>query len=547
MNRLCGSSLFAGYGFGRIVIHREVVAAKTEEKSQGYEAEKARYEKARQQVITETQELKDREAGQLKESELDIIEAHLAMLDDLDLADLVDAGLQEGKTAEQAISSASDSLCQMLESSGDEYIAQRATDVKEITSQIAGALAGRKALVLAEPTILAADNLGVSTLLSLNRKLLSGIVLYNTGKTSHTSIVIRSLGIPCFIASGDIDDSLAGKKAILDGGKGELLTDFDSRVEEEYSKKAEDYKAEQIRLESFRDKPAVSKDGKHIEVCCNIAKSEDATADMASFSDGIGLFRSEFVYLDRSDYPDEETQFQAYKKVVETFGKKRTIIRTFDIGTDKKADYFHLPDEDNPALGYRSIRICRDRKDLFLTQLRALCRASAYGNLAIMIPMIMDESELDYAIEMTHEAQAQLKKENIPFNPDMKVGIMVETPAAAVISDRLAKKAAFFSIGTNDLTQYTLAIDRTNENVARFSNPHHPAVLRLMKLTADNAHKAGIPVGICGELGHDEYLLPFFLKIGIDELSMVSTYVLKTKAMVSEIDTGKVDLDKYIG
>lgn len=546
MRRISGSSLYEGYGFGEILAYRDSTGASNHE-SLGYDAEKKRYEEARQKVIKSLEDLRQRSAGQVKQESLDIIDAHLAMLDDLDYADGVEQGLNDGQSAEAAVNNACSTICEMLRASGDEYIAGRASDVEEISRQITRALSGLEPLVLTKPTILCAWDLGVSTLLSLDRKYLSGVVLYHTGKTSHVAIVIRSLGIPCFIAADDFTTGLDGKSGILDGGKGLLYTDYDSSFEAEYREKDRLYREEVVKLESFRGKPAVSKDGKHIEVCCNIAKSDDVTPEMVSAADGIGLFRSEFLYLESSDYPNEETQFQAYKKAVEAFGQKQTIIRTFDIGTDKKADYFQLPDEDNPALGYRSIRICRDRPGLFLTQLRALCRASAYGNLAIMIPMIMDEKELDYALEMVHKAQEQLAQENIPFNKNMKVGIMVETPAAAVISDKLAKKAAFFSIGTNDLTQYTLALDRTNQNVARFLDPHHPAVLRLMKLTADNAHKAGIPVGICGELGHDEYLLPFFLKIGIDELSMVSTYVLKTKSMVSEIDVSKVDLDKYIG
>ena len=542
-----GSCLFEGYGFGIVHCYSETGESHPQQAYQGYEVEKARYEAARKRVIEDTQALRQREEGSLKDSDLEIVDAHLAMLDDLDLADLVDGALQGGDTAEGAIQSACDSLSSMLEATGDEYIAARSADVREITSQIVGVLSGRETLTLKEPTILLADGLGVSTLLSLDRKLLEGIVLYNTGKTSHTAIVIRSLGLPCFIGEGTPDRSLEGKRAVLDAASGELLTDLSPEEEDSFRGKDRALKDERRRLEGYRGVQVKTLDGHPMEVCANIASPDDCTDDLVSAADGVGLFRSEFIYLDRSDYPDEETQFQAYSKVVKAMGSKRTIIRTFDIGTDKKTDYFGLPDEDNPALGYRSIRICRDRKELFTTQLRALCRASALGNLAIMIPMIMDESELDYALDCVHEAQSDLKAKGVPYNPDMKVGIMVETPAAAVISDRLARKAAFFSIGTNDLTQYTLAIDRTNQNVARFSDPHHPAVLRLMKLTAENAHRAGIPVGICGELGHDAYLLPFFCAIGIDELSMVSTYILQTKDKISQIDASKVDLSEYIG
>lgn len=547
MAELKGSILFEGYGFGKIVFDDETGDDGTVKPSLGYDAEKKRYEDALAKVKANTLALKEKKGGQLKASDEEIIEAHLAMLDDGDLADAVEANLQSGDVAEGAIQKAGQTLCDMLTSTGDSYIMERVADVKEIVSMILAVLTGKKELRLDGPSILFADNLGVSTLLSLDKKNLKGIVLYNTGKTAHASIVIRSMGIPCIIEKGRLPLGYEGKDAILDACNGVIYTDYDEQTQSNLEKVAAFYEQEQKDLLNFMDKPCLSKDGKRTQVFANIAKPEEATPELAKLAEGIGLFRSEFIYLDRSNYPDEETQFQAYKRVVSDFGQKRTIIRTFDIGTDKKADYFNLPPEANPALGYRSIRICRDRPELFLTQLKALYRASAYGNLAIMIPMIIDVSELDYAIEMSKKAMADLDKRGLPYNKDMDIGIMIETPAGAVITDELAKKAKFFSIGTNDLTQYTLAIDRTNENVARFSNPHHEALLRLIKLTVDNAHKHGIPVGICGELGHDSFLLPFFLKIGVDELSMTPTYILKTKKMASMIDTSTVDLKKYIG
>ena len=541
-----GKPLFEGIGFGRVEVYRETVDTVGQEYL-GEERERERYNAARDSVIESLKTLREKRADSLSESNLEIVDAHLAMLDDPDLADLVEEALSSGLSATQAIQQAADNLSAMLEATGDEYIAQRAADVKEIASQIAGVLAGKRNLELVEPTILLAQELGVSTLLSLDRKLLKGIVLFGTGATSHTSIVIRSMGIPSVICKGEPDDSLGGKEVCLDAQKGVLATDLTPEERSDYERRAEELEQVRIRLESFRGKEFMTGDGRRMELCANIATPDEATPDLVSLADGIGLFRSEFIYLDRSDYPDEETQFKAYRKVVEAFGEKRTIIRTFDIGTDKKADYFDLPDEENPALGYRSIRICRDRKDLFETQLRALLRASAYGNLAIMIPMIISEEELDYALDCVEECKRELSARGERFNPDLEVGIMVETPAAAVMSDRLARKAKFFSVGTNDLVQYTLAVDRTNDLVARFASGHHPAVLRLMKLAAENAHRAGIPIGICGELAHDSYLLPFWAAIGINELSMSSSYILKTASDLSEIDASKVDISEFIG
>lgn len=546
MIALKGKPLFEGIAFGTAEVNRDSVDSAGQE-NLGVEGERQRYESARSAVISSLKELREKRADTLSEENLEIVDAHLAMLDDPDLADMVEEALSSGLTATQAIQMASDNLSALLEATGDEYIAQRAADVREIASQVAGVLAGKTALELVRPTVLLAVDLGVSTLLSLDRKFLSGIVLYNTGATSHVAIVIRSMGIPCIIATGEPDETLSGREVILDAERGELAADVKREQRKEYEERSRKLAEERAVLESFRGKRFETADGRRVELCANIATPDEVNPDLVSLADGIGLFRSEFIYLDRSDYPDEETQFRAYRKVVEAFGGKRTIIRTFDIGTDKKADYFDLPDEENPALGYRSIRICRDRKDLFETQLKALLRASAYGNLAIMIPMIISEEELDYALECVAESKADLKRRGLKFNPEMEVGIMVETPAAAAISDRLAKKAKFFSVGTNDLIQYTLAVDRTNDLVARFASGHHPAVLRLIKQAAESAHANGIPIGICGELAHDSYLLPFFAAIGIDELSMSSSYILKTASELSKIDTSEVDLSKYIG
>ena len=328
--------------------------------------------------------------------------------------------------------------------------------------------------------------------------------------------------------------------------KSELILAPESKAVSAYSAKKKEYEANKIKLQAFKGKPTVTADGRRVQIYNNIASSFEVENALRNDAEGIGLFRSEFIYLEASDYPSEEEQFQHYKRVVEAMGEKQTIIRTLDIGADKKIDYFDLPEEENPALGFRSIRICKARPEIFLAQMQALYRASAFGNLAVMVPMIISLSEVKFIHEIAALARDNLTARGLPFNKDMKIGIMVETPAAAVCSDLFAANVDFFSVGTNDLSQYTLALDRVNPNLTSSFNPHHKAVLRLIKLATENAHKAGIPIGICGELARDEKLLPFFLKIGIDELSVSPAYTLSLREQISHIDTSTVDVDSYL-
>lgn len=544
MKVIKGDSLFSGFGFGKL---RFRLANKSDDKhvSQGEEIEKGRFAKALKEANDYTQKLDD--DPKLSKTSKDIVEAHLAMLNDPDFNGLVEGGISEGESAEEAIQKASKTLSDMLIATGDDYIAQRAADVKEIAGLLLDNLSGKKtSLSFLEPTILAVEELTVSELLGLDKNFVKGLVLINTGKASHVAIVVRSIGIPTILMEEAPDSKLEGHDVILNASVGELITDYDQKTYDNYKGLSKRYYEEQETLLSFLNKPTVTIDGVKTTLYANIATPEEAAIAYRNGAEGIGLFRSEFIYMNSSDYPTEDEQFNEYVKAVKAMKGKPVVIRTFDIGSDKKASYFDLPKEDNPALGYRSIRICEDRHELFLTQLRALYRASAFGNLSIMIPMIISAKEVDFAHEMCKEAMAELTKRGEKFNPAMKMGIMIETPAAAITTDILAKKVDFFSIGTNDLSQYTLAIDRTNEHLTKFFDPHATGILRLMAITAQNAHKAGIPVSICGELGHDEALLGFFMKEGFDHLSMSSSYILKTRQIISKIDTRKIDLKNFL-
>ena len=487
--------------------------------------------------------------AKLGEKEAMLFETHKLMAEDLDFEDAVRAELENNVSCEYAVQIAGNQLAAMFEGMDDAYMKERANDVREVASRIITVLESKdQGFSLKEPSIIICDDLPSSELMKIDRKLILGIVFVKGGTNSHVSILTRMLEIPsvCGIEGLEVDKSLEGEYAILAASKNELLIGPESHVVTDYAKLKKEYEENKQKLQAFKGKPTVSLDGKKTEIYSNIASSYEVENALRNDSEGIGLFRSEFIYLDASRYPTEDEQFEHYKRVVEAMAPKQVIIRTLDIGADKKIDYFNLPDEDNPALGFRSIRICKARPQIFLTQLQALYRASYYGNLAIMVPMIISLSEVNFIKEMAEQARNNLKARNIPYKEDVKIGIMVETPSAAILSDLFAKEVDFFSIGTNDLTQYTLALDRVNPNLKEQFNPRHKSVTRLIKLIADNAHKEGIPVGICGELARDEILLPFFMKIGIDELSVSPAYTLALRERISKIDTSKVDLSEFI-
>jgi phosphotransferase system enzyme I (PtsI) len=387
-----------------------------------------------------------------------------------------------------------------------------------------------------DPVILAADDFTPSETAQFDRSKVLALVSRAGATNSHTAIFARTMGIPAIIGFGpSLSAGLAGTIAAIDGGTGVLCIDPGPEVIEEFNKKHEQLEEERQAMEKYRGRETITSGGKKIKLFANIGSVIDVEAALLGDAEGIGLFRSEFLYLGREDYPDEETQFESYKKVLEGMKGKQVIIRTMDIGADKQAGYFGLPEEENPALGMRAIRICLTRPELFKTQLRAIYRASAFGNAAVMFPMICSVTELLRAKTIACEVREELRTQNIAFNEKVPIGIMIETPGAAVISDFLAKEAEFFSIGTNDLTQYTLAIDRQNDALSEFCDIHHEAILRLIKLTADNAHKAGIPVGICGSLGADKTLTKFFIETGIDELSVEPASVLPLRRVIAKM------------
>lgn len=548
MKEYSSKRIFDGYALGKLVVYQDI---KTETKNEflGEEKETERFVEARAKTIVSFEKLYQDTLIRLGEEEAQLFLTHKLMAEDLDFEDLVKEGINNKLTAESAVKEASKQLSSMFETMDDAYMKERARDVLEVGNKIIDVLTKKEDLtLLKEPSIIICDDLPSSELMKFDKNLLIGLILVKGSINSHVSILTRMLEIPsiCAIDDFNVDASLNGKFAIIDGLKGKLIIDPTSKDITKYSKIKESYLNDIKELSLLRGKETTTLDGKKLKIYSNIASSYEVDNVIKNDGEGIGLFRSEFIYLDSKTYPTEEEQFVHYKKVVEAMNSKEVIIRTLDIGADKKVDYFELPEEENPALGYRSIRICKDRPAMFLDQLTALYRASAYGNLAIMIPMIISLSEVEFVKEMCALAKNNLTSRGEKFNPDMKIGIMIETPAAAIMSDVLAEHVDFFSIGTNDLSQYTLAIDRVNPLLDKTFNPHHKAILRLIKLTIENGHKKNIPVGICGELARDEKLLPFFVSLGIDELSVSPSYVLKLRKQISTIDTTKVDIDSFV-
>jgi phosphotransferase system enzyme I (PtsI) len=419
----------------------------------------------------------------------------------------------------------------------DEYMSARAVDVVDIAKRIIGILSGtQEDFTSGDKAILASDDFTPSETAQFDRSKVLALVSQAGAANSHTAIFARTMGIPAIIALGaSLSPGLAGKEAALDGETGVICIEPDAATRAALSEKKDKLRSMKEELERFRGKKTLTRTGREINLYANIGSVADVDAALAGDAEGIGLFRSEFLYLGREDYPDENIQYESYKKVAERMGGKQVIIRTLDIGADKQADYFQLPHEENPAMGMRAIRICLTRPPLFKTQLRAIYRASAHGNVAIMFPMISSVDELKQAKAIASEVRAELEQAKIPFNPAVPVGIMVETPASVIISDLLAQEADFFSIGTNDLTQYTLAVDRQNESISAFCDTHHEAILRMIRMTVENAHKAGIWTGICGSLGADMTLTKTFIEMGIDELSVEPSVILKLRKTIVEI------------
>ena len=501
------------------------------------EAECVRFQNAQAAAIEELQKLYEKAVKEVGEENAAIFEVHQMMTEDEDYCDSVyDMIRTEKINAEYAVAATGDNFATMFAEMDDDYMRERAADVKDISERLIRMLSGntKEEEKSGESSIILADDLAPSETIQLDRTKVLAFVTRKGSTNSHTAILARTMNIPALVLT-PVEEGMNGKMAIVDGEQGIIIIEPEETVLEEYREKlAEQKKQEELLLE-LKGKEAVSKSGKKIKLYANIGGVEDLAAVLANGAEGIGLFRSEFLYLQNSTYPTEEEQLQAYKSVAEWMAGKKVIIRTLDIGADKKIDYFDLAEEENPALGYRAVRICLDRKEIFKTQLRALYRASAFGNIAIMIPMIASLWEIKEVKVMIEEVKAELTEEGVPFG-EVEFGIMIETPAAVMIADELAKEVDFFSIGTNDLTQYTLAIDRQNEKLDRHFDAHHPAVLKMIQMVIDSAHKAGIWAGICGELGADLTLTETFVKMGIDELSVSPTMVLPVCAKIRETE-----------
>jgi phosphotransferase system enzyme I (PtsI) len=538
MITLQGKGVSGGIARGRLFFIKRKSLSLEKRPIDDVEQEIERFNAAR---ITAAEQL-DQLAGAMtdkigKENAL-LFEIHRMMLEDTDYTDpIIEIIKTEKVCAEYAVNTAGSRLAQDFADMDDEYMKARAIDIYDVSKRVIKLLSGEEQDFegKGEPIILAADDFTPSETAQLDRSKVRALVSAQGAVNSHTAIFARTMGIPAIISFGAfLSEDLSGKEAALDGETGVLYVDPEQTVISDLEAKAEQAQREREALEKMRGKPTLTKAGRPMKLYANIGSVSDADAAIAGDAEGVGLFRSEFLYLGRNDYPDEDTQYESYRKVLEKMGGRQVIIRTLDIGADKQAAYFKLPQEENPALGMRAIRICLTRPDLFKIQLRAIYRASVHGNAAIMFPMINSLEELLKAKELAKSARAELASKGVPFKEDVPIGIMIETPASALISDILAREAAFFSIGTNDLTQYTLAIDRQNDSLSFFCDTRHEAILRLIRMTCENARKAGVWCGICGTLGSDFSLTKSFVEMGMDELSVEPSYILKLRSIIAE-------------
>ena len=536
MEIIQGKAIFGGIAIGPISFFAKEQKQVKRTKVEDTEAEIARYEAALATAIEQLGALYEKALKEVGESEAQIFEVHQMMLEDDDYNDSVKNIItSQGLNAEYAVATTGDNFSTMFAAMDDEYFQARAVDVKDISERIINILMGiGEAKVSDEPSIIVAEDLAPSETVQMDKSKLLGFVTRLGSSNSHTAILARTMNIPALIQV-DIKEEWNGKQAIIDGFSGKFILEPEADVLEEYQKKQAEQQERRRLLAEQKGKPTVTKNGKAIKLFANIGSVSDLQSVMENDAAGIGLFRSEFLYLESDTYPTEEEQFKAYKMVAETMAGKKVIIRTLDIGADKQVDYFELDKEENPAMGLRAIRICLTRPEIFKTQLRALLRASAFGNIAVMYPMIISVEEVRKIKAIMEEVKAELDEAGIPHG-EVEQGIMIETPAAVILSDLLAKEVDFFSIGTNDLTQYTLAIDRQNAKLDEFYNPHHEAVLRMIQMVVENAHKAGIWAGICGELGADLELTDRFMEMGVDELSVSPTFIYPVRQKIREYD-----------
>ena len=540
MNVYQGKSVFGGIAIGHLCVYKKGEQQVTRQKIEDVEAEVKRFQDAKEAAQAQLGELYDKAVKEVGEANAAIFEMHQMLLEDEDYQDSAENIIRTQKVnAEYATAVTSDHFSSMFAEMDDDYMKERAADIRDISERVIANLSGenKSKVVTDEPVIILADNLAPSETVQLEKDKVLSFVTVHGSVNSHTAILARTMGIPALVSTEmELTDDLDGKLAVVDGNHGMIYVEPDAETMEkmEALKKEEEEKKE--LLQTFKNKESVTLDGKKVLTYANIGNVKDLALVLQNGAEGIGLFRSEFLYLESETYPTEEEQFEVYKKVAETMAGKRVIIRTLDIGADKQADYFELAKEENPAMGVRAIRICLTRPEIFKTQLRALFRASAFGNIAIMYPMITSLSEIAQIKAIVEEVKAELDADNVSYGTPEQ-GIMIETPAAATISDLLAEEVDFFSIGTNDLTQYTLAIDRQNQSLDSFFDAHHIAVLRMINQTIQNAHKAGIWCGICGELGADSDLTELFLAMGIDELSVSPGRLLTIRRLICETDS----------
>ena len=539
-----GKGVSSGVASGPLYFYQRATTTLRRYTVEDTAAEWERFKAAQEKAIEQLGVLAEKAREEAGDEAAMLFETHQMMAEDLDYEDAIqNLIVNEANNAEAAVTDTAADFADMFATMDDAYMQARAADVKDVSNRILNILFGvvQGGIESDVPVVLAADDLAPSETIQLDKSKILGFVTEGGSSSSHTAILARTMGIPAIVGLGDqLKNEFEGRPVIVDGSTGQIFVDPDEDTTSYLLEKRAKQLEYQKMLEQLKGEENVTLDGQSVRIYCNIGSPEDVHTVLSNDGGGVGLFRSEFLYLNCDDYPTEDYQFEAYKQALSEMGNKEVIIRTMDIGADKQIDYFDLPKEENPALGNRALRICLNRPELFKTQLRALYRASAFGHLGIMFPMVTSVWEVREAKKMCALVKQELKAEGIPYDEHVQVGIMIETPAAAVISDRLAKEVDFFSCGTNDLTQYTLACDRQNNDLGRFFNPHHPAVLRLLKMVTDNAHKNGIWVGICGELGADLDLTEMFLSIGIDELSVSPRSVLPLRKKVRETDVSKV-------
>lgn len=540
MITLSGKSVFGGVSIGRLMFYKRSDKVIKRTHVDDVEGEVARFQKAKDTAVEQLKGLYEKALNDVGEANAMIFEIHQMMLEDLDYLESIENIIRTQEVnAEFAVATTADNFSQMFASMDDAYMQGRAADVKDVSERVLDILCGTSEGMkeMTEPCIIAADDLAPSETVQLDKSKVLGFATMYGSSNSHTAILARTMNIPAVIGLGkELSQEYDGKEAIIDGFTGTLYIDPDEETMKEMQEKRAKDLEQKALLEQLKGKENITKSGRKINVYANIGNVSDVGSVLKNDAGGIGLFRSEFLYLENTDFPSEEQQFAVYKQVAENMAGKKVIIRTLDIGADKQVDYFGLDKEENPALGYRAIRICLTRPEIFKTQLRALYRAAVYGNISIMFPMIISVGEIHRIKEIIAEVKAELKNEGIPYKDDVELGVMIETPASVMISRDLAKEVDFFSVGTNDLTQYTLAIDRQNAKLDAFYDPHHPAILAMIKMAAENAHAEGAWIGICGELGADLELTQEFLDMGLDELSVSPSMVLPLRKKIRECE-----------